>query len=196
MDILEIIAHITEFIQYFATGFLFWDAYYFAGCLPREEQSEYFVVKGITVSFVINVINCWAFDVLKINSQYLQIALMVSSIMLGLFLGRARQFKWLRTVIEKVFCRTVDDNLFILIRSLARPGKCVCVRFNIKDDNKSYEGQIDEISEIYKDPVIFLKYYMIRAESPKEEVNFCECDCAYMIVKWSQMENVQIAYDE
>lgn len=45
MDILEIITHITEFIQYFATGLLFFGAYSFAACLPREEQSEYFVVK-------------------------------------------------------------------------------------------------------------------------------------------------------
>ena len=52
MDILEIITHITEFIQYFATGLLFFGAYSFAACLPREEQSEYFVVKGITASFV------------------------------------------------------------------------------------------------------------------------------------------------
>lgn len=44
MDILEIITHITEFIQYFATGLLFFGAYSFAACLPREEQSEYFVV--------------------------------------------------------------------------------------------------------------------------------------------------------
>lgn len=160
MDILEIITHITEFIQYFVTGFLFFGAYSFAACLPREEQSEYFVVKGITASFVINVIDCLVFDVFKINSQYFQVTLVISAIIFGLFLGRARQFKWFRAVIEKTFGRTVDDNLFVLIRNLANPDKCVSIRFTIKDDGKSYEGQIDKISAIHKEPVIFLKLYM------------------------------------
>ena len=171
MDILEIITHITEFIQYFATGLLFFGAYSFAACLPREEQSEYFVVKGITASFVINVIDCWVFDVFKINSQYFQVTLVISAIIFGLFFGRARQFKWFRAVIEKMFGRT-------------------------KDDDKSYEGQIDKIAAIHKEPVIFLKYYMIQDQAGNEKMDFSECDCAYMIVKWSQMENVQIAYEE
>lgn len=190
MDILEIITHITEFIQYFATGLLFFGAYSFAACLPREEQSEYFVVKGITASFVINVIDCWVFDVFKINSQYFQVTLVISAIIFGLFFGRARQFKWFRAVIEKMFGRTVDDNLFVLIRNLANPGKCVSIRFTIKDDDKSYEGQIDKIAAIHKEPVIFLKYYMIQDQAGNEKMDFSECDCAYMIVKWSQMENV------
>lgn len=196
MDILEIITHITEFIQYFATGLLFFGAYSFAACLLREEQSEYFVVKGITASFVINVIDCWVFDVFKINSQYFQVTLVISAIIFGLFFGRARQFKWFRAVIEKMFGRTVDDNLFVLIRNLANPGKCVSIRFTIKDDDKSYEGQIDKIAAIHKEPVIFLKYYMIQDQAGNEKMDFSECDCAYMIVKWSQMENVQIAYEE
>lgn len=196
MNILKIITHITEFIQYFATGFLFFGSYSFAASLPREKQSEYFIVKGITASFVINVIDCWAFDAFKISSQYFQMTLVISAIIFGLFLGRARQFKWVRTVIEKMFGRTVDDNLFILIKNSANPEKCVSVRFTIKDDGKSYEGQIDKISGIHKEPVIFLKYYMIKDQAGNEEVDFSECDCAYMIVKWSQMENVQIAYEE
>ena len=159
-------------------------------------SSEYFVVKGITASFVINVIDCWVFDVFKINSQYFQVTLVISAIIFGLFLGRARQFKWFRAVIEKMFGRTVDDNLFVLIRNLANPGKCVSIRFTIKDDDKSYEGQIDKIAAIHKEPVIFLKYYMIQDQAGNEKMDFSECDCAYMIVKWSQMENVQIAYEE
>ena len=121
---------------------------------------------------------------------------MISAIIFGLFFGRARQFKWFRAVIEKLFGRTVDDNLFVLIRNLANPGKCVSIRFTIKDDDKSYEGQIDKIAAIHKEPVIFLKYYMIQDQAGNEKMDFSECDCAYMIVKWSQMENVQIAYEE
>ena len=40
------------------------------------------------------------------------------------------------------------------------------------------------------------KYYMIQDQAGNEKMDFSECDCAYMIVKWSQMENVQIAYEE
>ena len=196
MNILKIITHITEFIQYFATGFLFFAAYSFAASLPREEQSEYFIVKGITASFVINAIDCWAFDTFKISSQYFQMTLMISAIILGLFLGRVRQSERFREVIERMFGRTVDDNLFILIRDLKKQDKCVSMRFTMKDDDKNYEGQIEEISAIYKDPVIFLRYYIIKDQAGNEEVNFSKCDCAYMVVKWSQMENVQIAYEE
>lgn len=37
---------------------------------------------------------------------------------------------------------------------------------------------------------------MIQDQAGNEKMDFSECDCAYMIVKWSQMENVQIAYEE
>lgn len=53
-----------------------------------------------------------------------------------------------------------------------------------------------KIAAIHKEPVIFLKYYMIQDQAGNEKMDFSECDCAYMIVKWSQMENVQIAYEE
>lgn len=196
MNIIEIINDITNFVQYFATGFLFFGAYNFAACLQREEKSEYFIVKGITASFMINSLVSYLFQYFGKGSQYYYVALIVVAGVLGLLFGRARQFIWLRTIIQKIFQRTISDNIFVLMWESTLKETCLCIRFKLKDDSNYYEGQVDKISSIYQDPTILIKYYVIEDENGNEKRNFSKCDCARMIVKWSEMEKVEIAYEE
>lgn len=196
MDIIQIINNLTSFIQYFAVGFLFFGTYTFSACLQREEQSEYFIVKSVTVSFIINAIVIYIFEKFNINHKYFQLVLILVAGILGLILGCVRQNIYFRMIIEKVFRRTVSDNIFTLMWESAKEGKCVCLRFRLKDDMNYYEGQVDKISSIYQDPIILLRYYVIKDENGKEKENFSECNCAYMIVKWSQIEKIEMALGE
>lgn len=196
MNIIEIINNITSFVQYFATGFLFFGAYNFAACLQREEQSEYFIVKGITASFMINSVVTCLFEYFDKDSRWYYIVLIIVAGILGLLLGRARRVVWIRTIIQKIFQRTVSDNVFVLMWESTLKETCLCIRFKLKDDPNYYEGQVDKISSIYQDPTILLKYYVIEDENGNAKRNFSECDCARMIVKWSQMEKIEIAFEE
>lgn len=175
---------------------MFFAAYNFAACIQREEQSEYFIVKGITASFIINSLVTLFFQYLGNNSQYYYIILAASAVILGLFLGRIREFSWFQIIIQKLFQRTVANNVFTLIWESAKDGKCLCIRFKLKGDTKSYEGQIDKITSIYQSPTILLKYYIVEDANGNVEKDYSECDCAYMIIKCSEMENIEIAFEE
>lgn len=175
---------------------MFFGAYNFAACLQREEQSEYFIVKGVTASFIINSMVTYFFEYFGKDSRYYYILLIIVAGILGLSLGRAWRFIWLREIIQKIFQRTVSDNIFVLMWEFTLKGQCLCIRFKLKDDLNYYEGQVDKISSIYQDPAILLKYYIIEDENGKVKHNFSECDCARMIVKWSQMAKIEIAFEE
>ena len=116
-------------MQYFASGFLFLSAYDFAGSLPREKEKEYFFVKSITVSFVINAIISFLFNKAKVDMQYYFLALILSAVVLGLLLGRARSFGWINTICIKVFRHNIADNIFLTIWSSVSNGKCLYIRF-------------------------------------------------------------------
>ncbi|MEQ2041860.1 hypothetical protein [Mediterraneibacter gnavus] len=195
-NVLDIINNIGSFVQYFASGFLFLSAYDFAGSLPREKEKEYFFVKSITVSFVINAIISFIFNKAKVDMQYYFLALILSAVVLGLLLGRARSFGWINTICIKVFRHNIADNIFLTIWSSVSNGKCLYIRFKKKDCSNSYEGQVYDISSLYQDPIFRLKYYVVKDKKGKIREDFSYCDCAQMIVSWSQMDDIEIASED
>lgn len=196
MDMMEIINNIASFVQYFATGFLFFGAYNFAACLQRESQSEYFIVKGITASFIINSVVSCIFENFVNMSQYYYVVLVSTACISGLFLGRARRFAWVRSISKKIFQRTASENIFVLMWESTLREKSLFIRFKLKNDANYYEGQIERISSVYQEPVIWIKYYVIEDENGNKKRDFSECDCARMIVNWSQMEKIEIASED
>lgn len=201
MHIVEIINEITDFVRYVAVGFIFFGTYDFAGLLEREENKEYLIFKTITASFVINEIINFVIISAKVNKKYYYLIIIIASAILGIVLGKVRRSTFLREKTEQTFGRTITDNIFVRMQELAQ-GKedeedmCVCARFCLKDDKNYYEGQIEEVTSIYRTPCILLKYYKVRNKKGKIIKNYSDCDEAFMIINWEDMTKIEILMEK
>lgn len=194
-NVIDVINNLSSFIQYFATGFLFFSAYSFAGCLQREMSEIYFIVKSITASFVIDSIVGTVFNITGLDNQYYFFALVIVSGVSGLLLGRARSFTVVNKVSEKLFRHTITDNIFQTICDSVSEKNSLFIRFNLKNSDNIYEGQVEELNSIYTDPILLIRYYLIKDKTGNvdRDRDFSVCDCAKLIVKWSDMINIEVA---
>nr|WP_295274942.1 hypothetical protein [uncultured Blautia sp.] len=193
MKIMDVINDISNFIQYFAAGYLFFCTYNYIGCLQREEHTEYLIVKGITASFILNSFVTFIVNKVGKGQEYYYLVLIFTACISGIVLGILRRTKLYRNLIKKVFHRTITDNILTLMYFEAANRECLCLRFRVSGSDSYYEGQIDEISSIYQDPIIILKYYVIRDRNRNVINDFSKCDRVQLIIKWSQMEDVEMA---
>ena len=194
-NVIDLINNISSFIQYFATGYLFFSAYNFSGCLFREKEKEYFFVKSITASFIIYAIATVIFSKTKWDQEYYFVTLIIFSCVIGLILGRARSFGWVNTLCQFLFRQTITDNIFLIMWNSVSKGHCLCIRFRKDGDTNFYEGQILDISDLYQDPIFRLKYYVIMEKDRSILKDYSRCSCAQMVVKWSEMKDIEIASD-
>lgn len=194
-NLMELINNIGSFVQYFATGYLFLSVYNFSGCLFREKEKEYFFVKSITASFIINAFVTVVFIKTKWDQEYYFVALILFSCILGLVLGRARSFAWVNTLCQVLFRQTLTDNIFLTLWNSVSKEHCLCIRFQKDGDTNFYEGQVLDISGLYQEPILRLKYYIIMNKDGGILKDYSFCNCAQMVVKWSEMKNIEIASD-
>ena len=189
----DLIAKITEFMRYFAPGYLFLSAINFSACIKREEKLEYLLISCITLSFVLSTISGVIVQRLSINAQNEQLLLIVLSVFSGLTVGRVRSTGWANKWSDRLFQRSFSDNLFVELKKTTmdsnRPN--ILVRFAKKNDPHIYEGQILHILYPEKEPVLVLVYYVCRDGDNNIIFDRSSVEGAKMLVNYADIQTFE-----
>lgn len=205
---LKLISQISAFMRFFVPGYIFISCFNFTACLEKEEKIEYLLVKSIAFSYIISTVldainkidltKCvFKFKPLNGIIEWIQINgimfLLISAIILGFLIGKASGWNWIQRIVSCLFRRDTTDNVFTYIWRNIGKGKIVCAKFSLKaHPDYIYEGQIEKICTVYKNPIIVFRYY----KCDKINVDLSNVDQGRIIVPYSDIDIFEILINE
>ena len=167
----ELIRSITEFMQYFAPGFIFLGCKNYASCKKREEKTEYLVASSIAISFAITTVSSFFTRLVSYNYEkvylfsdiwitvrsFIAIALaIISGLAMGRFI-RTRQANYLSQIL---FRRDFRSDFFVFLKDEMTEKSCtLLVRLKRKNDLYYYVGQIERVLNPEDKPILILYNY-------------------------------------
>lgn len=190
--ILDVIANITGFMTYFASGYIFISGFNYAACLERETEKEYLIIKSISISYLLYTVVNYIGTKLNIEFLLIQVITFICAILLGLMLGRIHRAKWANQVSLFLFKREMTNNIFVELWERARDKDAiVCVTLTMKDSIGIYEGQLYKVSSYNKNPEILLSYYTCYDNKMKIVSDYSNTENVNLLVRYSDIQRFE-----
>ena len=194
MEVLaDLISEITEFMRYFAPGYLFLSAMNFAAYTKREEKIEYLFISCITLSFVLSTVCGLLTAAFSLDTLGEQFILILIALLSGFLAGRLSCSKWVNNLSDRLFRRNFSDNLFVELKKITMNADQpdILVRFTQKDDPYTYEGQILHILYPEREPVLVLAYCVCRDENNKVIFDRSKVKGAKLVVNYADIQRFE-----
>lgn len=191
---LDLISDITSFMNFFVPGYIALGCFHFVSCRPREDSIEYLLIKCISISYFITTF-CVAIDSAVPSTDLHIFLIIISSIISGVFAGVIRRCKIIKKIIKRCFKREIFDDTFISLWEQVDDSdtEALLVRLTLKDDAYVYEGQLDRVTSLHRNPTLIITYYVIR-DGEKVVDDFSRIDGMEMIVPYENISKFEVNY--
>lgn len=187
----DLIGSVTEFMRFFAPGFIFISCLDFTICAKREDKIEYLVITCITISFILSTVT----DLIMTISPTLnaQVCLVLLPAIAGVLVGKLRKAKWVNWLALRLFNHEFSNNLFVdLMEDVkASDASALCVRFTLKDDPKIYEGQLYKVLDIHTDPTLIFAYYVCYDSSGRVICDNTTINNSKLIIHYANVQSFE-----
>ncbi|MBE6949516.1 MAG: hypothetical protein E7456_06690 [Ruminococcaceae bacterium] len=196
MSVMEIIAGITGFMQFFVPGYVFMSCYDFASCSKREEHAHYLIIKSIAISFVFSLIVRLISTYVTLSDELLLVLDLLTAAVLGLIFGRLHRSKWVKAVANFLFKRGFANSEFAELweTALAEKHQAVCLLLSLKSDDNTYEGQLDTVISVNTNPKIFLTNYICTAPDGTVLCDYSNDPDYKMVIRYDDIKKFEFRY--
>lgn len=190
--VVDIIKNVTGFISYFAPGYIFLSCYCYASCLEREAQTEYLVIKCISISYIVLTVSQIIGRALNFANLGVQTISFILAMLVGFALGLFRRSLRANQISLKLLKREVSNSIFLDLWERANENNAVVyVVLTLKDEKRILEGQIAKIISLNSNPALQLAYYKI-LDSSNKLVYDCSNSCtAEVVVQYSDIKEFE-----
>lgn len=193
----EMIYIIAGILQFFVPGYVFLSCYSFVSCSKREDKALYLITKSIAISFVFSLVIGITASAVTINELGLLVIGLIFTACLGMLFGRLHRCRWFKALVGRLFRRGFANSEFVELweTAIMEKHKGVYLQLKLKNDENTYEGQLDTIISVNSDPKIFLKSYICTSPEGKELRNYTDDSDFRMIIKASDIERFEFRYE-
>lgn len=196
MDIMNIIAGITGFMQFFVPGYVFLSCYNFVSCTKREDQIHYLIIKSITISFIFSLPVSLIGKSISAADELILLAELITALLLGALCGRLHRCRWVKWTANFLFKRGFSTSEFVELweTAITEKHQAVCLLLKLKGDHNTYEGQLDSVIAVNTDPKIFLTNYICTDSAGKTICDHIDEPDYKMVIKYDDIERFEFRY--
>lgn len=190
--VMDIINNVTGFISYFAPGYIFLGCYCYASCKEREEQTEYLVIKCISISYVLLIVSQMIGRFRNWTTLGVQGLSFSLAILTGFILGRFHRSSIANQISLDFLDRELSNSIFLDLWERANNLDAVIyVVLTLKDGKGIYEGQISKIISYNNNPALQLAYYKILDTNNNLVSDCSDVDTAEVVIQYSDIEKFE-----
>lgn len=191
MEIRELIAYISDILQYFVPGYIFMAVFCFINMSEISERSH-MVLLSVVISYVINS----AVRIFIAGHTAVSVAIsLVAAVLAGVIVSFVIKSNVFHSVLMKIGCRTINKNIFVDM--LMCEDGCY-VRLYGKDGKRIYEGDLFRLGEDYPEPWVALVNYKIYEIKDGELCDITDHTTPNksVMVRMNDVERVEIYYGD
>ena len=193
MSVIELILGV---LQLFVPGYVFLSCYSFVSCSKREDKAFYLIVKSVAISFIFSLIVALIEPVVTLSDALLLTICLFVSAILGLVWGRLHRCKWVKSTANFLFKRGFSNSEFVELWETAinEGHQAVYLLLKLKNDDNTYEGQLDTVISVNSDPKIFLANYICTAPDGSTVCDHTDNQDYKMVIKYEDIERFEFRY--